>query len=292
MNEKIILGTAQFGTDYGISNSTGSLLINEAEKIINFSKKSNIKFIDTAINYSHSIPILNQINIDDFKVISKLPSFSKNVKSDKSDLENMIQKSTYDIGIQNYYALLLHNPEDLLTEHKDRILKLLDLVKRKNYAKKIGISIYNPNILTNILDLYPFDIVQAPLNVIDQRILNNRYLDMLKKKNIKLHARSIFLQGLLLLPENSIPSKFNHFKFFFDIWYHWLKKYSINPLEACTRYLFQNKDVDNIIVGVQSYNQLKEILNIGNTSLKDLPDLPNWPSNVEESLINPSKWEQ
>jgi len=287
MNERVILGTAQFGTDYGISNSTGNLLIDEAKKIVRFAKKSNIKFIDSAINYSQSNAILKEINIKNLKVISKLPSFKQNFQSNENEIEKIIQESIHDLGITNYFALLLHRPEQLLTENKDKIVKFLDLIKKKNYVQKIGISIYDPQILPKILDLYPFDIVQAPLNILDQRIMNDGHLEILKKKKIIFHARSVFLQGLLLLPQNSIPSKFNEFKKIFDVWYNWLDEHSISPLEACIRYLSQIKDVDNIIVGVQSCKQLEEILKIDNSVVTDLP---KWPLDIGSKIINPSLW--
>jgi aryl-alcohol dehydrogenase-like predicted oxidoreductase len=287
MSEKIILGTAQFGANYGISNTSGNLLIDEATKIINHLRNANIQYIDTAINYSQSQLILSQIDLTDLKVISKIPSFDNINLSSKNKVINLIEESISRIGISNYHALLLHRPQQLLSEEKEKIVKLLDMIRKKNYATKLGISIYNPIHLNKLLELYPFDIVQAPLNILDNRILYNGYIELLKKKKIEFHARSIFLQGLLLLSNNSIPFKDDGFQEIFTIWHKWLKTNSLSPIEACIRFLYQIEEVDNIIIGVQSLKQLKEILKIKKNKISSLP---NWPSRIDEKIINPSMW--
>lgn len=287
MNEKIILGTAQFGTNYGISNDTGNLLFDQAKKIIDYADEANIKCVDTAIDYHESNDILSRCNISQMKVISKLPWLKETSSSSQDQMINLVESSINSLGIRNYYALLLHRPEQLLTKDRHKVLHFLDLLKNKNLVNKIGISIYDPNMLPRILDLYPFDIVQAPVNILDQRILSNYYIDIIKKKNVSLHARSIFLQGLLLMSRDIIPSQFNKFKYIFDIWQNWLEAHSANPLDACIKFLYQSKEVDHIIVGVQNVSQLIEILKVNKSKIMSLP---NWPSDIDERIINPSKW--
>ena len=159
--------------------------------------------------------------------------------------------------------------------------------KNEKITKKVGISIYSPNILSEILDLYPFDIIQAPINILDQRVIQAKHIDKIKEKNIVLHARSIFLQGLLLMSQNLIPSKFKKFKNIFQEWDDWLNQNSLSPLEACIKFLYQTVHVDNIIVGVQNDSQLKEIMKVKKSKLESLP---KWPNEIDEMILNPNEW--
>ena len=47
----------------------------------------------------------------------------------------------------------------------------------------------------------------TPENILDRRLLESGWLEKLKKRNIEVHARSIFLQGILLGRYNQLPTK-------------------------------------------------------------------------------------
>ena len=287
INKKIILGTAQFGSNYGISNTTGDLHLDQAREIINYASSVSIDCIDTAMDYSQSQTILSKINISNMNVISKIPYFHGTDQKSLKEMKKTILDSIINLGINTYDTLLLHRPEQLLSGDKEKILNFLDLLKNEKITKKVGISIYSPNILSEILDLYPFDIIQAPINILDQRVIQAKHIDKIKRKNIVLHARSIFLQGLLLMSQNLIPSKFKKFKNIFQEWDDWLNQNSLSPLEACIKFLYQTVHVDNIIVGVQNDSQLKEIMKVKKSKLESLP---KWPNEIDEMILNPNEW--
>ena len=86
----------------------------------------------------------------------------------------------------------------MLSKHGSKIFKNLKHFKKKKYFNKIGISIYDTRVLNFIVSNYDLDIVQCPYNILDKRILITGWFDKLKKLGIEVHARSIFLQGLLV----------------------------------------------------------------------------------------------
>ena len=89
------------------------------------------------------------------------------------------------------------------------------------------------------------------------------------------------------MPYESMPNQFLQFYNISDIWHNWLNANSISPLDACMRFLYQKEEIDQIIVGVQSATQLKEILNVDKN---EILSSPNWPSKIDEKIINPSTW--
>lgn len=285
--KKIILGTAQFGQNYGISNQHGVLQESEAKNIFNFATESGIKFLDTAIDYKHSQKILKKINLKNIKIITKLPLLGNKNLPIEFEVENLIKKSLSEIDIKKYYGVLLHNPKQLFHKEKESIIKGLDMIRNNNYAEKIGISIYSPDEIRYYQEIYPFDIIQCPLNILDQRLIKQNWHHKLKLNGVELHIRSIFLQGLLLMKPKYIPQKFNAWKSTFENWHKWLSENNLDAIEACFRFVNQIEDIDKILIGVQNKDELRKIVSINHKKFQNLPDLSK---NIDENLINPYLW--
>ena len=284
---KFILGTAQFGTNYGISNTSGVNSFNTANKIITLAQDEKIKFIDTAINYEASQQILKKINLDYFKVISKLPEISEKNLADEEYIINIVENSLNNLGIKKYHCILLHRPLQLLTDRNRKIVKSLNRLKSTGMIDKIGISIYSPDELESVINIMDLDIVQAPLNILDQRMYHSGWLAELDKQGIQFHARSIFLQGLLLMTKERMPNKFNQYEKIWTKWHKWLSIKKLSPLETCLNFVNNINHVNKIVIGIQSEKQLIEIMNI---QRRDISDLPNLYKMCNNNLLNPSLW--
>ena len=162
--------------------------------------------------------------------------------------------------LDSIYGVLIHDPLLPLNENKwPTIYKGLLKLKKKGLIKKIGISIYNRFELDQILEIFTPDIVQFPLNVFDQSFNDKKYLKSLKRKNIELHARSIFLQGILL-------KDFRKHKYFikwednFLKWNNFLKINKLSNLNACLKFVLQNNFVDKIIIGLGNKNHFHNFI--------------------------------
>ena len=154
---------------------------------------------------------MGNFNLDKFKIITKI----KNIKLNKNIynfIQNDILKSIYDLRIKNFYGLLIHNPNDLRKKRGKEIYNCLLNLKRKGLIKKIGYSINSPNDLNYLYKKFKPDLIQTPLNVFDQRIIHSGWIKKLKKDKVEIHARSIFLQGLLLRRRGNLPKQFYKFK--------------------------------------------------------------------------------
>lgn len=285
---KLALGTAQFGLDYGISNNTGRVNDNHIKKILLLAKKENIDVIDTAISYGNCEQAIGKTGITDFKFITKLPDIPKNCSNIDKWIEENVNSSITKLGINNFEGILIHNTNNLLSEKRNELIKSLKKIKTIGLVKKIGISIYDPKEYEKLIKIMRFDIVQAPLNIIDRRLVASGLLSKLYSEGVEIHVRSVFLQGLLLMKRDLIPSYFDSWVNIWDRWKLELTKNDINPIELCLSYPRSLPEIDKIIVGVENAMQLNEIIKKSKIKINNF-DTSFMISN-DLKLINPYNW--
>ena len=284
---KIALGTVQFGLSYGIANQVGQVSRNDAKAIISFARSCGIDTIDTAIAYGDSETRLGEIGLDSFKVITKLPFIPENCEDIGSWVLEQVHESLQRLNVSSIYGLLLHRPEQLIGPHGEVIVQTLEQLKAQGVVEKIGVSIYSPTELDDVMDACEIDLVQAPFNIIDQRLHSSGWLSRLKNKGVEVHTRSVFLQGLLLMEQAHIPNKFLKWSDLWYKWHNWLDDYEGTATEACLSLPLSFPEIDKVIVGVDNSKQLLQILNSAkNLNIKSLPDLQC----SNEGLINPANW--
>jgi aryl-alcohol dehydrogenase-like predicted oxidoreductase len=285
---KLVLGTAKFGQKYGISNKSQQPEENEISKIIEFARASGMLTLDTAMNYGSSEPILGKLGISDFSSITKLSPLPLHEVDIHSWLEGKIKQSLKNLRVDKLYGLLVHRTNDLIEGRGGDLIDALERIKEEGLVDKIGISAYSPSEVANIHRKFKFNLIQIPLNIFDRRFEESNVLQILKKENVEIHARSIFLQGLLLLPRNEIPAKFNRWVDEWDKYHSFLLKEDVNPIEACLSYPFSLPEIDKVVVGVDSASQLKEIVRFVKSDFKSLDTLEL--KSDENKLIDASLW--
>ena len=288
---KLGLGTVQFGTDYGLNSLDGQVRPQEVKKILNYARSKQIVLLDTAPAYGNSEEILGGINNSEFQVVTKTRHFDTlKITNDEVSLLNQdFNNSLKKLNQIKIYGLLIHNADDLLKPGGEKILDLLQKFKQTNKLMKVGVSVYDHIKLHSILDNFDIDMVQLPFNIIDRRMLDSGMLASLYKKGIEVHARSVFLQGLLLMSAKLMPSKFNRWNNLWKLWHEWLHDNRISPVEASVRYAISFSEISKVLVGVDSVNQLKEIYK---ASSGTLPKIPDELHTTDADLLNPSNWEQ
>jgi hypothetical protein len=285
---KWALGTAQFGMDYGITNKSGKTKKKDVRIILEKARNAEVDMLDTATTYGESEKCLGQIGVDNFKVITKLSAVPENIINVENWIEDQFNGSLTRLRLKSIYGLLLHRPEQLKFSVGKKIINTLKNLKRRGLVEKIGISIYGPNELETLIDNFSIDIVQIPINIFDRRIISTGWLSKLKKLGIEVHARSIFLQGVLLMNRLELPENFLYQNNLWIRWYQWLKEQNdIEPIKACLGFISSLKDVDRIILGVNNVRQFEEVLKVINNPL-DI-DYPNFECQ-DEKLLNPSNW--
>ena len=286
--KKIVIGTANFGMDYGIGNNQKKLSDSDILDIINTSKKIGVDTIDTAISYGNSLNRLGKFGIDNFKIITKFPKIPDDEKKQTNWFNKQIESTLKQLNVNNLEAILLHYPKDIIENKNSELINFLLNLKNEGVINKIGVSVYEKNELEEILKIFKPDIIQCPINLFDNRLLKTNYLEEISNKGIEVHVRSIFLQGLLLFKKEEIPQEFLKFQNIWKEWYNWLKIIKLNPLDACIRYTNYIKGVDKIVVGINSANQLRQIIKYMRKPklYKEL----NLQNPISKELIDPRLW--
>jgi len=283
---KICLGTAQFGMDYGIANKNGKPSRDTVFDILDYAHSTGIRTLDTASEYGDSESLIGEYITGrkaDFKIISKMATAKNNSDAEKNcraALERLNQPCIYgylvrSTALNGYRGMRRH----------------LEELKEKQLIKKMGLSLYKTDELDRLLDSkLPFDIIQVPYNIFDQRFCG--YLPILRHMGVEIYSRSVFLQGFFFLDEAEIYENFTGARTVMaklrgisverDI--------SINALCLCFAVL--NDNIDKVIIGVDSLRQIKENV----ASLKDINRVKDVYDELkalrleDEEVLLPYKW--
>ena len=286
---KLSLGSVQWGSSYGVSNINGQTKGNEVLKILNEARLKGIQLIDTATSYGTAESILGNYDLNFFSIVTKTPSFEKST-IDKLDAEKLISKfkqSLKKLNLNSCYGLLLHHKEEIFKNGGENLIFALNELKFRGLVKKIGISVYDFKKIDEVVEKLNPDIIQLPLNVLDQRAIQDGTLKYLKNNNIEIHARSIFLQGLLLMPYKKIPIFFKKWFYKFKEWERICLDKNLNFVEVALNFVINQKDVDYCIIGVENLKQLRQCILAAEKNFKiDVSQI----ACKDIELINPTNW--
>jgi len=266
LKKKFILGSVQFGQNYGITNkSRKKISFKEKIKIFRYCKKIGLYHFDSAEEYNfHFKPRdKNSWKIDTKITIGK-----------KIDLEKIFLHKYKKFTLDTVY---IRNPEKYTSKAALKLFEELRIFKKKKIIKKIGISVYDIKNLKDFIKKFDIDVVQLPYNIIDRRF--EKIFSYLKSKKILIYARSLFLQGLLLsnneiINHNSLK-KFNKFAEGKD------------KLSLCLNFVKKNRYIDKYIIGIQNSSNLAQILN---TKIIKNINFPKKLSSSDKKLIDPRLW--
>ncbi len=289
---KIGLGAVQFGVDYGVSNTHGKTTKHEVSQILQFAYENGISVIDTATSYGSSENILGEVvTNDDWRFVTKTPHFSDNYLNSThvNQLKESFNQSLFNLRKKNIYGLLLHSCDDLLKPGGELIFREMERLREIGMVKKIGVSAYSSKQIAAILGKFNIDIIQLPINIFDQHLFVDGWLEKLKNKNVEIHARSTFLQGLLLMPRTSIPTYFLPIKEKIELFSKSAQELSLSKLELALGYVMGINEIDKIVVGVNTIEQLREIIEASQVKVNpmEFTDV-----SIDNPIYtNPSLWE-
>ncbi len=280
LNKKLVIGSANFTKKYGVTSS--KIKQHEIYKILNLAKKNGVYKIDTAETYLKKKNIFKNID-KKFRFYSKLLPNSSWVSLEfcQKKIENHLNffdRKKIDI-------LFFHDIKILFSKNGEQIFKNLEILKKKNFFNKIGLSIYDTDCLKFLNSKYDFDVIQIPYNVLDKRILTSGWFSKLKNQGKEVHVRSIFLQGLLVSNLSYRIKYFRKWKKIFDSWFQFLKSKNISPIDYCLNDVLTN-DFDQIVIGINNSENLKKIINFKNIEKNKMISF----SFNDKKLIDPRKW--
>ena len=284
---KFILGTANFSGDYGIAQKK-NLELEQAEEILSFAQVNNLNHFDTANLYGDAQKFLGNFlnHSNHLKIDSKIGK--KECETVESILES-VQKSLAELKIEKLSTLYLHDANSLLGSNKlvtkYGLTKILDM----GLAEHIGVSVYTLNDLLECKQVLPdLSRFQVPENICDRRLFYSTEMLELSRDNNEINVRSIFLQGLLLMPIEAIPKSLSESSKSINDLDLYSKKEAVTRIDLCIAYAKSISWASKIVVGVESISQLKAIFDSRYTLNNE------WEKNisvVSEAIADPRKWQ-
>ena len=279
---KLALGTAQFGLDYGVTNHDGQVAIDEVKNILDYAKGKSIDTLDTASGYGNSEQVLGELGVNNYRIITKTTPL-------KNGVDGVIKgfhQSLDNLNIGQVDGLLIHNIDDVKDKRFGDLFHKVNELKEEGLINKIGFSTYTPDQVDFLLENFDFDLIQVPFNVFDTRLIEGGQLQALKKKNIEIHARSVFLQGVLLNFDN-LPSYFLTWKKQLIEYQKMVENSGLSLLEYALNFSLNIQEIDKTLVGVYNLQQLQEIITASQKKIKT----KLIPFSINDiNLLNPVHW--
>jgi len=291
--KKICLGTAQFGMDYGVANKKGKISPEETFRILDFAHQTGIITLDTSPAYGESEHLIGKFMSKTgkpFQAVSKTHLASED-KNDINLIERSARKTLESLGQKKLYGMLLHKFEDIISTD-NKIWHAFELLKEKHLTEKIGCSVYRPEELEYMLmHKLNFDIIQIPYSVFDRRF--EPYMEGLKKKNVEIHARSVFLQGLVFLKAHGAADLVPEIGQYVEIAWNLAEEYGIPVSALCLNFVLSNANVDKAVIGVDSLSHLEKNIEDIDTidKLQDIKDKLAKLTVLDEEILLPYKWD-
>lgn len=289
---KLVLGTVQFGLDYGISNTTGRTSPSEVEEILSLCHRTGIHAVDTSCEYGESESIIGRWLRPEysFSVITK----TKQCRSERIGARHIalvidtFRESLNRLGLATVDTLLVHDADDLLKAGSAELYQSLLELKQEGLIGRLGASVYSGEQIRRLLENYCFDVIQLPINVFDQRLLQAGVLNELADAGVELHARSVFLQGLLLMSPAKLPSQFQQFRQHWADYYAYLNQQRLSPIEGALSFVASLPQIQKVLVGVNTSVQLQEIITAYSTKC-EVDQFAKFAL-ADEQILNPSLW--
>jgi len=286
--DKLALGTVQFGIDYGITNKHGRVSQQKADPIIDhYCQSVTAPLLDTAIEYGIAEQVIGRHLANG----TAQPGIVTKINCPAENMENEFKASLGQLGVDQVYGLLVHDASVLMGYSGNKILEKLKSFQDRGWVDKIGASVYGGHQIEAFLKFKELNLIQLPFSIFDDRLLTSGILGKLHADGCEVHARSIFLQGIALMPSGHLPDFLSALNPSLEI----LDKHAIenemSRLELALSFVLSQPTIDRIVVGVTSLQELEEILNaakkiaqgqIVDISLKNIP----------HELLDPRTWNQ
>ena len=203
---KWILGTATFQSGYGVANQGSNQKNRDPIKILERAESQGIESIDTAPTYGQAEEIVGQFH----KFGKKFSCFTKISSQDVSEALSSVKNSLRNLGIEKLKGVYFHNQEELLLANVSHIQRLIGELREYELTESIGVSVYTEQEIIRVNEKFPeINLFQVPENILDRRLINSPVVENLAGNGYTFHVRSIFLQGLLLLPPEQLPNRVN-----------------------------------------------------------------------------------
>lgn len=276
------------GLSYGINNSTGKVSFEDSCKILSKAFEKGISTLDTAEAYGSAHRVIGDFHKLNpsirFNVITKIPHDIK-----VEEIEEKIETYIQDLNVDYLEVLIFHSFDSY--KNNSQILKRLNSLKSQGLIKNIGVSIYTNNQIEALLLDDAIDVVQMPFNLLDNQSARGNLMQQLKDSGKIIHTRSAFLQGLFFTESSDMNPVSQKLSSELIEIKKIAKNENISISNLALGYCLQQKNIDQVLIGVDSISQLIDNLESANCIIsQDVIEQINEVKVKDLDLLNPSLW--
>lgn len=288
------LGTAQFGLDYGITNRGGRISEPEAAAILAAAQRAGTRLVDTAHLYGDSEEVLGRLLPAGapVRIVTKTITAGPAASAAEAALRMVeaLRRSTERLR-RPPDALLFHDPSDLLGPFGEALWAAASERQAAGEVGKLGASVYEGAEADVLLDRFPLELVQIPWNPLDRRLADGGQLDRLRSAGVEVHARSLFLQGLLLEEPSRIGARFGALRAAVAELAAAAEGQDVSRLELLLALAFRERRIDRLVCGVTSVAEFEEIVLAANRAEILRDSISFKPSHsLDSRVLNPARW--
>jgi len=284
-SSRFILGTVQFGMDYGINNSLGKPSKQKVFEILDNAYEENITELDSADVYGNAQELIVEY------IRSKKRDFLVNTKfrDGEISISKQLQQTLQQLHLTKANVYFFHRFEDML-HHPGSLDELLDL-KGKGLIAKTGVSIYTNEEFFKTIKTKNIDVIQLPLNLLDNYSKRGDLVCMAKEQGKILQVRSVFLQGLFFKKQQTWPPHLLPLFKYVSRLQEIASKYDLTMYDLALNYVLSKKEIDRVIIGIDSVEQLVNNIRVQKITMNEELSGKIDAINVEEeSLLYPYNW--
>ena len=283
---RFALGTAQFGMNYGVSNAAGQVPLLEVKAILKAAAAAGLDLLDTAAAYGDAETVVSCAAAElgrPFAIVSKTPP-----GAETDAVVAAAHRSAELAGNQHLDTILVHHPADLAGHAGDRLWRALQDLVDQRVVRRAGISASFDDRPAELMARFAPAVMQLPISLLDQRLVCDGTLTALAARGVEIHARSIFLQGLLFAGEDRFAPSIRHIAPALEARRRLIREHGITPVEAAMAYALAQPEIRRIVVGVTSVGELGEMLSAANAA----PAAMRWSELAIDDpiVLNPSRW--
>ena len=289
MNSKLILGTVQFGLNYGVNNSAGKPSKENIKSILDSAYNSGIQLLDTAEAYGDSQNKIGEYHNNSTNKFNVITKFSSNSEGFSLNIIERVYNNLKILDVDKLYCYMFHSFDDF-NKYFEKYRKDLLVLKRDGIINNIGVSLYSNDELESVLKFNEITLVQLPFNLLDNNNKRGNIIKKAKAKRIEIHTRSAFLQGLFFKNTSEFTVKIKPLGPYLNLLNDLCDEhYKMNDLAL--NYVCSQKNIDKVLIGVDNVHQLESnILSEKKNIKKELTNNIEAIDVEETKLLNPSNW--
>lgn len=286
---KIGLGTVQFGMEYGLGASRGQVRSEEVRSLLDVARRFEIGLLDTARAYGSAEEVLgeNLHGPEDFQIVTKIAP--QRGKPSYETARSSFSASLSALGVNRVYGVLAHHAKDLLAPGGHELWRSLRDQRESGRVQRVGASVYTSEEIDLLLERFDIEIIQVPLSVFDQRLIKSGHLARLKDRGVEIHARSLFLQGLVLKDVADVPSYFGAAKGVLKAWEKDIHAAGASKVSGALAFAESLGLIDYAILGVTSTAEL--VANVEALAETDKISMRFGQYSIDdEAILMPGNW--